>query len=75
MEDNFGARIGGIFRRLLDVLEMKGIILKIDRDYITGDISESEWNDGAGEPVNKLSCASCDKFGIDCGSCEVDEDD
>ena len=27
------------------------------------------------EPVNKLSCASCDKFGIDCGSCEVDEDD
>ena len=25
--------------------------------------------------INKLSCSNCDRFGQDCGSCEVDEDD
>ena len=48
-ERYFGARIGGIFRRLLDVLEAKYLISKRDRDYIIGDITEAEYFDGGKE--------------------------
>ena len=66
--ESFGTRLGGIFRRLLDVLELKHLISKRERDYIIGDISEEEFK-------NELSCSNCDRFGQNCGSCEVDEDD
>lgn len=49
IEDSFGARIGGIFRRLLDVLEAKYMISKRDRDYIIGEITEAEYFDGGKE--------------------------
>ena len=71
--ENFGARVGGIFRRLLDVLEAKYLITKRDRDYIIGEISEAEYFDT--NTANKLSCSSCDQFGIGCGDCEVSDDD
>lgn len=48
-EEHFGARIGGIFRRLLDVLEAKYQISKRDRDYIIGEITEAEYFDGGKE--------------------------
>ena len=48
-EEHFGARIGGIFRRLLDVLEAKYLITKRDRDYIIGELSEAEYFDGGKE--------------------------
>ena len=47
--ENFGARVGGIFRRLLDVLEAKYLITKRDRDYIIGEITEAEYFDGGKE--------------------------
>lgn len=48
-DESFGARIGGIFRRLLDVLEAKYLITKHDRDYIIGEITEAEYFDGGKE--------------------------
>lgn len=48
-DGSFGARIGGIFRRLMDVLEAKYLISKRDRDYIIGEITEAEYFDGGKE--------------------------
>ena len=43
---SFEARAGGVFSRLLDVLEKKYLITKRERDYIIGDMTREQWLEG-----------------------------
>ena len=43
---SFEARVGGVFSRLLDVLEKKYLITKQERDYIIGDMTREQWLEG-----------------------------
>lgn len=43
------------------------------------ELAEGKWVEKASrneeDSMNKLSCSSCDQFGIGCGDCEVSDDD
>jgi hypothetical protein len=43
---SFEERVGGVFSRLLDVLEKKYLITKRERDYIIGDMTKEQWLEG-----------------------------
>ena len=44
-------------------------------DMAISALEEKIQKDHIDESGNKLSCVNCDRFGIDCGDCEVSSDD